>query len=314
MICLKAKSRKLPHNDTRHKSIRLLELISSDIMGPTYPSEDEYRYVISFIDDYSNFTIIFTLKKRSEAAECFSQYHKKVTARFPGTNIVQLRCDNALEYVKGDLERFCRAAGIDTDPGQAYCPQQQGKAEQFNLTLSEKTRCLLLDSNLPKSLWPEAVKAASNLINRLPTKANPDNKTPYKMWHLRKPTVKYLRVFGCFAYAHIPKEVQQRTTDDQKFEERAQKLIHVGISANTGYRLYDPIKNKFVNSCDVEFVETKNFTDFKREKQIEDQNSLLDHDYAMDYAMTLVTNSHQVELDDFIPSTYDEALKCRFAL
>ena len=57
------------------------------------------------------------------------------------------------------------------------------------------------------------------------------------------------------------------------------------------------------------FVESKNFTDFKREKQIEDQNSLLDHNYAM----TLVMNTSQEELDDFIPSTYEEAGNCKFS-
>jgi len=236
-------------------------------MGPLYPSDDDDRYIISFIDDFSNFAVVFTIQNRSEAAECFATYHKNALVRFLGTNIVELRCDNALEYVKGDLHQFCIAAGISTDSGQSYCPQLNAKSERYNETIQVKVRCLLLDSKIPKSKWPEAVVAAVKLINLLPRKANPDNKTPYEMWHSRKLTVKYLRVFGCVVYRHIPKETRQRIHDEQKFEARATKHIYIGSSA-TGYLLFDPIQNKHVNSRDVVFVENKNFGNFQREYEL----------------------------------------------
>ena len=78
------------------------------------------------------------------------------------------------------------------------------------------------------------------LINHLPTKSNIDQKTLYKLWHGRKPMVKYIRVFGCVVHQRIPKEVRQRTHDDQKFEACAMKMIHVGSSL-IGYHLYDPL-------------------------------------------------------------------------
>lgn len=90
-VCLRAKSHKLPHNTTRDRSIRLVEFIHSDIMGPVFPPSINDKNLISFIDDYSNFNVLFILQNRSEAAACFAQCHKTVIARFSGINIIELR-------------------------------------------------------------------------------------------------------------------------------------------------------------------------------------------------------------------------------
>jgi hypothetical protein len=47
--------------------------------------------------------------------------------------------------------------------------------------------------------WGEAVVTAVYLQNWLPTKSLA-GRTPYEVWHGRKPTVNHLRVFGCRAF------------------------------------------------------------------------------------------------------------------
>ena len=42
-------------------------------------------------------------------------------------------------------------------------------AERTNRLIVIKARCLLLDSNLPQSFWPEAFDIAIYLLNRLPS-------------------------------------------------------------------------------------------------------------------------------------------------
>lgn len=94
---------------------------------------------------------------------------------------------------------------------------------------------MLLDAKLPHSFWAEAVATAVYLRNCCPTKAV-KGMTPYEAWHGEKPKVKHLRVFGCDAYAHIPKNEQG------KFDSKARKCILLGYGQVTkGYRLYDPI-------------------------------------------------------------------------
>ena len=64
---------------------------------------------------------------------------------------------------------------------------------------------MLADSELPKQFWAGALSTATYLCKRSPTNAVQD-KTPYKAWTGNKPNVSDLRIFGCDAYAHVPKD------------------------------------------------------------------------------------------------------------
>jgi hypothetical protein len=58
-ICVEGKQTKLPHTQQRKRARRPLELIHSDLFGPVNPqSYDGKRFVLSFIDDNTHFTVI----------------------------------------------------------------------------------------------------------------------------------------------------------------------------------------------------------------------------------------------------------------
>ena len=46
--------------------------------------------------------------------------------------------------------------------------------------------------------------------------------TPYETWNGYKPSVNHLRIFGCSAYAHIPKD------ERSKMDPKAKKSIFLG--------------------------------------------------------------------------------------
>lgn len=52
------------------------------------------------------------------------------------------------------------------------------------------------EKGLPKKFWTEAANTAVYLQNCLPTKALED-KTPYEAWYSYKPSLSFLKVFGC---------------------------------------------------------------------------------------------------------------------
>ena len=82
-----------------------------------------------------------------------------------------------------------------------------------------------------------------------PTKAL-EGTTPYEAWTDKKPSVNNLRVFGCEAFAHIPKD------EREKLDSKARKCIFLGYGQGTkGYRLYDTIRLKVFYSRDVKFCE-----------------------------------------------------------
>ncbi|MCO5603057.1 hypothetical protein L7F22_057200 [Adiantum nelumboides] len=114
----------------------------------------------------------------------------------------------------------------------------------------EMARCMLKAKSLPHKLWMEAVSCAAHVLNRCPTCAL-KTITPYEAWYDRKPSVSYLCVFGCLAYAHIPQQLRG------KLDDKAVKCVFVGYSSGSkGYKLYNLATNKIFESCDVIFAET----------------------------------------------------------
>ena len=110
---------------------------------------------------------------------------------------------------------------------------------------------MLLDAKLSNNFWAEAISTAVYLLYRCPTKAV-NGMTPYEAWHGYEPKVKHLRVFGCDAYAHVPKD------ERSKFNSKATKCILLGYGKKTkGYRLFDPIRRRVIHSCDVQFNESE---------------------------------------------------------
>jgi histone deacetylase 1/2 len=64
--CQKAKSHQLSYPKSSSVSTFPLELVFSDVWGPAPASVGRYKYYVSFIDDYSKFTWIYLLKKKSD--------------------------------------------------------------------------------------------------------------------------------------------------------------------------------------------------------------------------------------------------------
>ncbi|KAJ0599630.1 putative RNA-directed DNA polymerase [Helianthus annuus] len=104
---------------------------------------------------------------------------------------------------------------------------------------------------VPNCYWAEAVACTTYILNRTITKTRP-NITPYEAWYGQKPNVEHLNVFGCLAYALVPKQRRD------KLSNKTEKTIFVGYSeASKGYKLYNPQTNKIIISRDVIFDENK---------------------------------------------------------
>lgn len=94
---------------------------------------------------------------------------------------------------------------------------------------------MLHGRKVPKFLWSEAVLATAQLRNRTCTAKNGD-KTPFEIWHGKKPNIERLRVFGSICYEHVLK-IKRR----DKWDKKAEKGIFVGYQGSSdNYRVYDP--------------------------------------------------------------------------
>ena len=159
-----------------------------------------------------------------------------------------VRAYNCGEY-KWPFEDYCRLHGIKFEKTPAKTPQVNGVAERMNRTIEERIRCMLSHAKLPKFFWGEAMRTAVDMINLSPAAAL-DGNVPNRMWTGKEVSYTHLRVFGCRAFVHIPKDERSKLND------KAKQCIFLGYGHEEfGYRLWDPVNRKVVRSRDVVFLE-----------------------------------------------------------
>ena len=233
-ICAKCKIHVQPFKNSTHREEDVLGLIHSDICGPiNTESLGGAKYFVTFTDDCTRYTETTMMRHRSEVLEAFKNYKVKVEKQ-TGRQIKKLRTDNGKEYLSNAFKDFLKNEGITHQLSVEYTPQQNGVAERKNRTLVEMARCIMLQGNLPQSLWAEAINAATYLRNRCATKTL-DGKTPLEAWSKRKPYVGFFRVIG--SKAIVLDKAQKRG----KFQPKGDEYILVGYSDESkAYRLWKP--------------------------------------------------------------------------
>ena len=88
-------------------------------------------------------------------------------------------------------------------------------------------------SGLPRSFWGDAVLTANYLNNRLPSKRF-KMKTPYEMWHQKKPEIGHVRTYGRLVHVHVPSETRAKI--DKMFHQG----VFVGYRSSRQYKVYNP--------------------------------------------------------------------------
>lgn len=127
------------------------------------------RYILTFIDDFTHFTVAYPLaKKKREVAHYFKEYIAMAKAHYD-SKISRVRCDNDRKYISAEFKTKCERKEIRMKYTISYTPQQNNVTERMNRTIIERAKCLILDSHLGKRFWTEAVLTAVYLINQSPT-------------------------------------------------------------------------------------------------------------------------------------------------
>ncbi|MBW0464268.1 hypothetical protein O181_003983 [Austropuccinia psidii MF-1] len=87
----------------------------------------------------------------------FKIYVEKQTGR----EIKGIVSDNGGEFTSKEFKDYLMNNGIKFMSTTPYTPQQNPISKRANRTLMERTRCLLLDSQLPMIWWGEAAATAA---------------------------------------------------------------------------------------------------------------------------------------------------------
>jgi Reverse transcriptase (RNA-dependent DNA polymerase)/Integrase core domain/gag-polypeptide of LTR copia-type/GAG-pre-integrase domain len=249
--CRFAKQTRLPFPTSITKVEKCFDLIHSDVWGPSpVESYNHYKYYVTFIDDFSKTTWVYLLKTKNEVFSCFQEFFNFITNQY-NAQVKVFRSDNGTEYMNKDFTIFFKQHGILHQTTCIHTPQQNGVSERKNRHLLEKTRALLLQNNVPKKFWSDAILTATYLINRLPS-PNLNNLSPLEILKGRKIDLDHIRVFGCTCFVYIKRK--------DKLDKNSVKTIFLGYSSTKkGYKCFDPEQNKLYISRDIVFREHEPF-------------------------------------------------------
>ncbi|KAL3696013.1 hypothetical protein R1sor_010089 [Riccia sorocarpa] len=169
---------------------------------------------------------------------CMKAKHKKSSHTGVG-----IRATQNLELVHTDLSGHAEVQGLS---GARYFITF---IDDHSRSIVEGSKSLLRKSKFAKRFWEQAVGVTVKIQNCLITSAL-DKKTPYELWHGRKPNLEKFRVFGCTCYVQVPKQKRR------KFDDKSQKCVFMGYgSEGNEYKCWDPIAKKMLISSDVAFAE-----------------------------------------------------------
>ncbi|KAG6736686.1 hypothetical protein POTOM_060431 [Populus tomentosa] len=107
------------------------------------------------------------------------------------------------------------------------------------------------------------MKTAVAMINLSPSvPLNFD--VPNRVWKGNDVSYAHLRVFGCRAFIHVPRD------ERSKLDNKKKQCIFLGSEDDEfGYRLWDPKEKKIMRSRDVIFFEDQTIEDFEQKEKTE---------------------------------------------
>lgn len=248
-ICSKANIPREPFPQTTNtRATGVLERIHMDICGKLSNGIGNSSYYLLLVDDFSRFSVTYTLHSRDEALKFFKIYQKH-SENIHNTKIRTIRCDNAPEFVKGAFRDYAQEVGINFETTVPHTPQQNGVAERHNLTFGNMVRAMLLDADMAEWFWPLALHAAIYIKNRLPHSAIPRHTSPYQLWFGTKPSLHHLRPFGAHCIAKI-----LPASALSKFQARGEAGRFVGYSKTAkGYLFWNPKSRSIQTRRELDF-------------------------------------------------------------
>ncbi|GJZ29454.1 ribonuclease H-like domain-containing protein, partial [Tanacetum coccineum] len=193
---------------------------------------------------------IFEINRTCVACQKGKQHRASCIENLIDLRVKVIRCDNMTEFKNRVMNQFCEMKDIKREFSVARTPQQNGVAERKNRTLIEAARTMLADSKLPITFWAEAVNTACYVQNRVLV-IKPHNKTPYELFLCRKPSLSFMRPFGC------PVTILNTIDHLGKVDGKADEGFFVGYFTNSkAFRVFN-IRTRIVEeNLHVQFSET----------------------------------------------------------
>lgn len=130
------------------------------------------------LDEYTGFATVYNLEHRSQWLDFFKLYLKKAERRH-NRKLIEIRTDNALEFISDEVKHFEATEGITHSFICPYIHENAAFVERLNQSLEYKAIKLLAAAKLSNRYWPEAMLYAAELYNRT---VNYKARVPFTSW------------------------------------------------------------------------------------------------------------------------------------
>ncbi|CAI7810852.1 unnamed protein product [Closterium sp. NIES-54] len=219
--------RATPHSSSLRPAIEPFETLHLDICGPaSRPGPERESFFLVVVDDYSRYTTVFPLAKKSDVTSTLIQW-LLTTADTRGRRVSCLHSGHGGEFHSGILAGFCREQGMRQSWTLPESPRQNGVAERRIGLVMEIARTSMTHAHAPHFLWPYAV-------------------SPTSLWTGSPHAASRFRVRGCLTLV--------RDTSVDKISPRAVSCVFLGfLEDSSDYTFYYPPLHRFFDSCDVRF-------------------------------------------------------------
>ena len=258
-VCALSKQRK--HSRSReaadhHKAQRPMERVFVDVNVMPIRSMDNFKYVMTMVDDFSNAPFVDFLALKSDAVTVLGRFEAKYLSV---GKIDQWRADNDSTITGTEMEAYLNMRAEQSElgkrshleytiPGNSY---MNGRAENAIKVLTSMTRCLMKHANFCKAMWVPCMRAAAYIRRLTLTERDGREMTLHERFFGWKPDLSHMRVFGCRVYVRL-------NVQGTKLDDRSKIGILVGYEDDitAGYHVFIPAARKAYRSADVDFDET----------------------------------------------------------
>ncbi|CAI5482941.1 unnamed protein product [Closterium sp. Yama58-4] len=236
--CVEGRQRAAPHSSFPPMTAPL-QTLHLDVWGPArVRGQDQERYFLIVVDDYSRYTMVFPLRTKGEVPAVLIpwirrarlQLSERFRSDFP---VLRLHSDKGGEFSSDLLAAYCAEHGIEQSFTLPASPQQNGVAERRIGLVMEVARTSLIHAAAPHFLWPFAVRYAAHQLNLWPRVSLPET-SPTLRWMGEVGDASRFRVWGSRAFV--------RDTSADKLSSRAVPCVFLGFVPDApGAAVLDPL-------------------------------------------------------------------------
>ncbi|GJY14668.1 retrovirus-related pol polyprotein from transposon TNT 1-94 [Tanacetum coccineum] len=143
LTCEKGKHHRASFKTKQNFSIKkCLHLLHMDLFGPvSLMSINHKKYTLVIVIEYSRYTWVHFLRKKSQVAEMIMSFVRMVENQ-NDVKVKQIRTDNGTEFRNFELESFSDEKGISQNFSSPYTPEQNGVAKRKIITLIKAARTM----------------------------------------------------------------------------------------------------------------------------------------------------------------------------